>query len=323
LRHEEEITSFDFSPDGRRILTLSESRAVRLWDASTGVAVGPALSMTGLSTAAHSVRMVECLPPVAMITRALLGPRVRQFQLATINTPRQRRFHRVQPGRRSPGDGLSGWTVELWDVATREALFRPLLHDQKVFRADFSPDGRWLAISSEGNRVRLWDTHTGKMLAPPLVHNTLAGRRYSVRTATLVLTVQRDLTMGREEVAAVWSLARAEPPALRIRPTSSFRQIAYSPNSRFMATIRGDTIQAAEVASGKPLTQPLTQTLPFRRAYFSRDNAMLISESVDGRGQVWDLSRGEPLTPLMKIRYDFSAQEPAKEELPQHLSTDG
>src|SRR5207245_2940959 len=60
LRHEEEITSFDFSPDGRRILTtsylsledrriltLSETRAPRLWDASTGVAVGPALKHAG------------------------------------------------------------------------------------------------------------------------------------------------------------------------------------------------------------------------------------------------------------------------------------
>src|SRR5207302_414340 len=106
----------------------------------------------------------------------------------------------------------------------------------------------------------------------------------------------------------VWSLATVETPALPIQPASSFRQRAYSADRRFKATLSGDTIRIVEVGSGKPLTQPLTETLSFRQADFSRDNGVLVTESADGRGQLWDLSRGEPLTPLLKIRYDFSAK---------------
>jgi WD40 repeat protein len=319
LRHDYDVTSFMFSLDGSRILTICHERTAHLWHASTGALVycfrhedavhcgAFALDGTTLATGGDDAYTRfwdltsgnEIGPPlVHRHTIDFLAFSPEGGRLATVSR-----------------DG----TVEVWDVATRRSLLRPLVHNYRVLRADFSPDGRWLAVSSEGNRVRLWDTDTGELLPPTFVHDTPRRPVIFSPDGHLVLALRHDLTLEREEIAVVWSLAREETPPLRIPPAASFQNTLDSPDRRFKATINGDTIHTLVSSSGKPLTQPLKQSVPFRQACFNREGSLLLTENVGGRGQVWDLSTGEPLTPLLGIKYDRKAQNLSKGDLQRAL----
>jgi WD40 repeat protein len=50
MRHEGAISSFAFSPDGRR-LAISDDRTMRLWDAATGAPIGQFMGHEGEATA--------------------------------------------------------------------------------------------------------------------------------------------------------------------------------------------------------------------------------------------------------------------------------
>ncbi len=64
--------------------------------------------------------------------------------------------------------GVQMHTVQLVEVGTGRRVGPTLEHDNTVFGAAFSPDGRSLLTSSTGNTVRLWTVPGGKPLARPL-----------------------------------------------------------------------------------------------------------------------------------------------------------
>lgn len=147
-----------WSPDGRRLVTggLSD-RAVRVWDARTGEALGPPLvfgesliflevSPDGRRAAAASVDGTARL--IDLETGSVVGPPLRHA-----GSPRGAAF--------SPDSGvlascgLDG-TVYLWDAQTGAPTGRPLRQGGTLGALAFTSDGRRLWV--EGNwRVRAWD----------------------------------------------------------------------------------------------------------------------------------------------------------------------
>ncbi|HTL54965.1 MAG TPA: protein kinase [Candidatus Limnocylindrales bacterium] len=315
LRHDQEVSNFAFSPDGRRVVTLSSDRAARLWDASTGEA---------LYSVSHS-GLVSCgafSPDSQFLATGGDDDCARFWESGSGGEILPLLIHHddvdsvaYSPDGTRLATACRDRTVELWDVTTNQPLLRPLLHERRVLRVDFSPDGSWLVSSSEGNRIRFWDADTGELRAPPLVHDTPRRPVLFSPDGHLMLTLRHDLTLEREEVAVVWNLASKQPPVLPIRPVPSFRKTAASPNGRLKAVLTGDTVRTIAVDSGRAVGPPLKQSVPFRQVYFSRDNTVLLAESAGGRGQLWDLSRGEPLTPMLPIAYDRNAQVPSKADL--------
>jgi len=57
-------------------------------------------------------------------------------------------------------DSIFDKTARIWDVDSGQQR-HTLSHDYRVWAVAFSPDGRWLATGTRGNRAVLW------MLTPP------------------------------------------------------------------------------------------------------------------------------------------------------------
>ena len=60
---------------------------------------------------------------------------------------------------------MSRAQVKLWDVATGEELATLTGFRRMVWSVAFSPDGRWLAASSNDFSIKLWDAATGQVRA--------------------------------------------------------------------------------------------------------------------------------------------------------------
>jgi WD40 repeat protein len=308
LRHDGAVDFCAFSGDGQFILTISEDNQARVWNAFTG-------------------EKVYSFPHEGAVNCGSFSPDSRI--LATGGEDNCVRFWDLTSGakfgqpllERQPVDSLGfspdgrrlvtacrNRTVEVWDLATGAPLLpRPIIHDLPVFDARFNPDGRCIVTASQGNFVRIWDADTGELIASPLKHHTASRKAPLNQDGHLILTIQLD------EAVRVWDLARVEPPPLSIRPSAGFRERSDSTDGRYRARLNGRTL---EVSSDGGLIQ-FTESVPFRQAFFSRDNAILLTERQDTRARVWDLTTGEQLTRSLKTRYDLSAPAPAKNGLPR------
>ena len=107
------VYSAAFSPDGKRIVTASDDKTARIWDAATGKPIGEPLK-------GHD----------DVVWSAAFSPDGKRIVTAS-----------------------SDKTARIWDAATGKPIGEPLEgHDEDVMSAAFSPDGKRIVTASSTRR---------------------------------------------------------------------------------------------------------------------------------------------------------------------------
>ncbi|HEX3477143.1 MAG TPA: CHAT domain-containing protein, partial [Kofleriaceae bacterium] len=162
LEHQDAVLSAAFSPDGTRVVTASDDRTARVWDAETGKPVtGPLGHQDAVLRAAFS-------PDGARVVTASEDRTARVWDAATGKPVTAPLTHRnaVTNAAFSP-DGARVVTASydktagVWDAATGKPVTGPLEHQEGVLSAEFSPDGTRVVTASYDKTARVWDAATG------------------------------------------------------------------------------------------------------------------------------------------------------------------
>src|SRR5262249_6976160 len=161
------ITSAEFSPDGKLIATASHDHTARLWDAATGEPVTAPLvhdaQVVHVSFSADGRRIVTaCNGGAAWIWDVSSGKQ----EGARLPHGGLVRGAEISPDGRHVLTSGSDGAVKLWDLATIESRGRELRTYGR--HARFSPDGRTLATVTWNGDLQLWDSATGQKI-PELV----------------------------------------------------------------------------------------------------------------------------------------------------------
>ena len=119
-----------FSPDGKVLLTTEADRTARLWDATTGVALGPALPLPS----------------------------------------QVRRCRRLSPDGKTLLFVGKDQTVWICDGATGSVRGRTPALGGMAYGLEFSPDGKTFFTGLDNGEVRLWDAATLTPLGDPIPH---------------------------------------------------------------------------------------------------------------------------------------------------------
>ena len=334
--HHGRVNSAAFSPDGTHVVTASNDKTARIWDAATGKAVAvlsghndrlesAAFSPDGARVITASADMTARLWDTAtgteiVVLRGLDGPDVRSgddspgiFERLEIGL--QHRLRSLEAPVEAPAlraafspDGSCivttsyGKTARMWEAATGKMIAVLRGHDGPVSNAAFSPDGSRIVTASTDKTARLWDAQTGAAIA------VLRGHKEGVLGAVFAPDGARIITVSWDNTARVW----ISPPSRRRWFGGMNKAIAvlrghaglvlgaaFSPDGARVVTASSDrTARIWDAATGKAIAVLRGHLFSVSCATFSRDGSRVVTASSDMTARVWDAPTGEETTVL-------------------------
>ncbi len=198
------------------------------------------------------------------------------------------------------------------------------VHENRLYDAAFSPDGRRFVTAGAGHSARIWDAATGQLALPPLAHDDEVGH------AAFSPDGRRIVTTSRDAGVRVWDAATGKLVCPPIQHTLEVRSAAFSPDSRRIVTTCGVVVfdsqyiyprrlpngervkvvrtpaaslgeaQVWDAATGQPIGPPLRHTDIVDQAAFSPDGKKVVTASRDQTAVIWNATTGIPLAPPLK-----------------------
>jgi WD40 repeat protein/serine/threonine protein kinase/tetratricopeptide (TPR) repeat protein len=326
IRHEDDINSVAFSPDGGTLATLGADAALRFWRPEGGQPCAPPLRHEGPITSFAFHPDGRRILTVGLDGSARLWDRAAGPGMAHVFTD----WHgeNLDEGRVETVGGrlasyspdgkqlltVSLWRPGVWDADTGEPAGAPLKLEpgQAVALAVFSPDGRSIATAAQiegptGRRgeARVWDWRTGEPASPPMPHGgeitQIAFRR----------DVRAIVTACRDGFARVWDVAtgRLATPRPMGHPAAVLQAAISRDGTRVVTACEDGIARVWDAVSGRELARSEKHVGPVNSValdpsghWFVTASGGLENVATAGSARVWDAGTGRAIGPWMEHR---------------------
>ncbi|CAM3396469.1 PD40 domain-containing protein [Kibdelosporangium persicum] len=175
-------------------------------------------------------------------------------------------------------------------------------HTKAVDALAFSPDGRTLAVGSDGRTVRLWDV--AAPVHPVLLSETIG---QAIRALAFSPDGRTLATGGADNTVRLWNVADPAHPEVLGPPitghTDAIRSVTFSPDGRTLASASNDqTIRlwnVTDLTRPKALGPPLARhTAPVYTVAFSPDGRTLATGGDDRMVWLWNIAAPDRAMPF-------------------------
>jgi WD40 repeat protein len=192
-----------------------------------------------------------------------------------------------------------GQKVHVWRTpkpVPDRVLFR---HPGQVLNVILSPDGKLIATTCSDGNVRLWDVASRTLAFPPMPHPEV------MRWLTFSPGGKWLASTNKKGEARVWDVATGAVVG-EVFPHANMG-LTFSPDETLLATagggkeINGDANRGRvwEVATGKLVMHTTPYRFSASAVDFSADGKRLLTGSIDGAAQIWEVASGREIATLL------------------------
>jgi cytochrome c peroxidase len=301
--HAAEAMAASFLPDGRRIVSGSDDKTIRIWDAASGRQESAWPDTGALSAVAVS-------SDGALVASGGDEGKVKLWDARTGKLLFVWKHGKsvgalaFLPDRRlvlSAGDDT---LIRVWDAVSGAELAPWRGHEGGVRALAASADGRKIVSGGKDGAVRVWDAATGR----PLV--SLPGHRGAVFSVAISSTGARALSGGADGTVRFWDVAAATAAVWR-GAGAMVPAVALSPDGR--TALWGDDagdLHYGDAAAGRALESWPGLGSTVISVGFSPDGRTAVSAGWDGVPRTWEIPpRRRKTTVRGEAKLDALAKE--------------
>ena len=284
-----------FSPDSRLVAAIAGNytrRAIRVWDAATGVIVnalgGPDTDITDLSFSPDGRRIVAAAGGSAWVWDIRPGLPVINTQLypGEIDWNLTLYVHTVTAAALSPNGwtlavGTSENTINLYSLGNQSSTRLLSGHSAAIEQLAFSPNGRFLLSLDADGALLLWNISTGELLEA----------NYSHYGEIRGLIFQENGSLIGWQAGTTWTFDPAAGEVLHTTRITTGNILAVSPRGDWLAAtypyqvslydaVTGEFRQTLEGEAPKPFVEYFYEGEMFQGyhgAAFSPDGSLLVT----------------------------------------------
>lgn len=168
--------TFDFSPDGKYVVTGSEGGVIKVWEVEAGPESGPVTIFTA-EKHESSVNQVRYSKDGSRVLSVSLGKAI----VWDVKTKKKifsfkghagdLRSARFSPDGTQIVSAAADKTIKVWDINTQQQLYTLSGHTNEVYDAQFFPDGSKILSVSSDYTLKIWDV-MGREALFTLQHHT-------------------------------------------------------------------------------------------------------------------------------------------------------
>jgi WD40 repeat protein len=301
--HAASVSGVALMADGKRVVSASEDRTLKVWDLESGRALltleGHAGFVTGVAVTADGRRAVSASGDNTLKVWDLESGRV----LRTLGGHSSYVYSvAVTPDGQRAVSASEDRTLKVWDLQSGRALRSLVGHSSYVYGVAVTPDGRRAVSASWDNTLKVWDLDSGRAL------HTLEGHTAYVYSVAVTADGRRVVSASGDNTLKVWDL----DSGCALRTLEGHAAYVYSvavtaDGRRAVSASHDRTLQVWDLESGRAL-----RTLEGHSSYVysvavTADGRRAVSASEDRTVKVWDLKSGRALRTLEGSSFLVSA----------------
>jgi len=292
--HASVVTACAVTPDGRRVVSASGDRTLKVWDLGSGRLLitleGHAGPVTACAVTPDGRRVVSASWDRTLELWDLDSGRA----LTTFegHTDYVTACAVIPDGRRVVSASYDG-TLKVWDLDSGHLLATFQGHAHGVTACAVTPDGRRVVSASRDRTLKLWDLDSGRVLV------TFEGHAGWVTACAVIPDGRRVVSASDDRTLRLWDLDDGRLLATFEGHTSGVNACAITPDGRRVISASNDrTLRVWDLGSNHLLTIFEGHAGVVTACAVTPDGRRVVSASGDRTLKIWDLEGGRLLATL-------------------------
>jgi WD40 repeat protein len=297
--HSSTVYGVAVTPDGKRAVSASWDKTLKVWDLETGRAVrtleGHTAAVRGVAVTPDGMRAVSASedqtvkvwdPKTGVALRTLAG------HSATVSAVA------VTPDGTRVVSASEDMTLKVWDLATGCALRTLEGHTAGVSAVSVTPDGKRAISASGDDTLKVWDLETGRAL------RVLEDHADEVYAVAVTPDGTRVVSASGDQTLKVWDLETGHSQCTLEGHIGSVYGVSVTPDGKRAVSASGDkTLEVWDLETGRSLRTLQGHPSSVLGVMVTPDGKRAVSASSDDTLKVWDLEIGSTLRRLEGYRH--------------------
>lgn len=291
LGHTKEISTIDYSPDGKYIITASDDNTAVLWEAASGKLLYKLQEHSSRVTSAKFNSDGKYIVTTSFDRYAIIWDVMTGKLLFKLPGHKSEIYYaEFSPDGKYVVTASRDKSAIIWKTESGSIHSQLKKHRSTVSSAHFSADGRYVVTASNDSTAALWDVSSGKWLQSLTAHTgKINSANFNVNGN--IVTASDDSTV------IIWDTAGQ---FLQRLPAQANKVIfaGFSRTARYLLTINRDTAEGLKDttfvwdSTGTLLWKFAGHSKKINSACFSPNEKYVVTASSDNTAIVWNIATG-------------------------------